>query len=196
MIKHCSKCDRCLSVDAFGRNSSAKDGRRSTCKECTNSAMAARKAAEPEKYRELSRLSARKRRAEEPEHNREIQRRANARFREANRESLAAWQREYLQTDRGRDTAYRKVAKRRALVRGAAHEPYSRSAIFAAYGGTCAYCDAPAEHLDHVVPLSKGGADAAHNLLPACAPCNLTKSAKSLAEWAETFGAGHPIQGH
>lgn len=66
---------------------------------------------------------------------------------------------------------------------------YSRSEIFAAYGGTCAYCDAPAEHLDHVVALSRGGADAAHNLLPACAPCNLSKGARSLAEWAATFGA-------
>lgn len=75
----------------------------------------------------------------------------------------------------------------RARLYGAGHEPYNRAEIFAAYGGTCAYCDAPAEHLDHVHPLSKGGADAAHNLLPACAPCNLTKSAKTLAEWASTF---------
>ncbi|MGW3674658.1 HNH endonuclease [Streptomyces sp. NPDC005166] len=75
-------------------------------------------------------------------------------------------------------------ARRRAREANAPHEPYSRSAIFATYGGTCAYCGAPAEHLDHVVPISKGGADAAHNLLPACAPCNLSKGAKSLAEWA------------
>lgn len=64
---------------------------------------------------------------------------------------------------------------------------YTRADIFAAYGGTCAYCPADAEHLDHVVPISKGGPDAAHNLLPACAPCNLSKSAKSLAEWALTW---------
>jgi 5-methylcytosine-specific restriction endonuclease McrA len=65
---------------------------------------------------------------------------------------------------------------------------YNRAAIFAAYAGTCAYCDAPAEHLDHVVPLSRGGADLPHNLLPACAPCNLGKGALSLAEWALSWG--------
>jgi 5-methylcytosine-specific restriction endonuclease McrA len=77
--------------------------------------------------------------------------------------------------------------RRRARKARVPHTPYSRAEIFAAYGGTCAYCDAPAEHLDHVVAISRGGADAAHNLLPACAPCNLSKSAKSLAEWAATF---------
>lgn len=85
------------------------------------------------------------------------------------------------------DVAYRAAAKRRAHKRSAQHEPYKRSEIFARWGNLCAYCDAPAEHLDHVNPLSKGGADAAHNLLPACAPCNLTKSAKTLADWASTF---------
>lgn len=82
---------------------------------------------------------------------------------------------------------YARNDKRRALRQSAAHEPYDRTAIFAAYDNECVYCGAPAEHLDHVVPLSKGGADAAHNLLPACPPCNLSKSDKSLAEWALTW---------
>ncbi|MEV8015660.1 HNH endonuclease [Streptomyces sp. NPDC086554] len=55
------------------------------------------------------------------------------------------------------------------------------------WGYRCAYCDAKATHLDHVHPLSKGGADKASNMLPACADCNLSKGAKTLAEWAETF---------
>jgi 5-methylcytosine-specific restriction endonuclease McrA len=82
----------------------------------------------------------------------------------------------------------RGVDKRRALKHGAAHEPYSRAEIFTRWGNTCAYCDAPAEHLDHVIALSRGGADAAHNLLPACAPCNLSKGARSLAEWVQSWG--------
>lgn len=77
--------------------------------------------------------------------------------------------------------------------RKAREAQYSRAEIFAAYGGTCAYCDAPAEHLDHVVPTSKGGPDVSHNLLPACAPCNLGKSNKSLAEWALSWLTPHPI---
>jgi 5-methylcytosine-specific restriction endonuclease McrA len=78
---------------------------------------------------------------------------------------------------------YAHAARQRARKRNSAHVPYRRAEIFAAYGGTCAYCDAPAEHLDHVVALSRGGADAVHNLLPSCAPCNMSKGAKSLADW-------------
>jgi 5-methylcytosine-specific restriction endonuclease McrA len=79
-------------------------------------------------------------------------------------------------------TLYQRHRRRRVA-------PYTRAEVFARWDGQCAYCDAPAEHLDHVQPLSRGGADAAHNLLPACAPCNLSKGAKSLAEWAATFCA-------
>lgn len=79
--------------------------------------------------------------------------------------------------------------KRRAKSYGVAHSEYSRSAIFRRWGYACCYCGARAEHLDHVEPLSKGGADAEHNMVPACAPCNLSKGAKTLAEWAESFAA-------
>jgi 5-methylcytosine-specific restriction endonuclease McrA len=83
-------------------------------------------------------------------------------------------------------SAYREIRQERSATRRAL---YDRAEIFARWRSRCAYCDAPAEHLDHVVPISRGGADAAHNLLPACAPCNLSKSDKSLADWAMTFGA-------
>ncbi|MGO4298483.1 HNH endonuclease [Glutamicibacter sp. MCAF14] len=43
------------------------------------------------------------------------------------------------------------------------------------YGGKCWICGAPAEHIDHVKPLAKGGSNWPANLRPACAPCNLSK---------------------
>jgi 5-methylcytosine-specific restriction endonuclease McrA len=62
--------------------------------------------------------------------------------------------------------------------------PYRRSEVFARWGGMCCYCNAPAEHLDHVQPLSRGGRDVLSNVVPACAACNLAKAALTLAEWA------------
>lgn len=49
----------------------------------------------------------------------------------------------------------------------------------------CAYCGELPEllHMDHVVPLSRGGQHAIGNVLPACPGCNLSKNAKFLAEW-------------
>ncbi|MGW5637138.1 HNH endonuclease [Streptomyces sp. NPDC003832] len=83
--------------------------------------------------------------------------------------------------------------KRRADAYGVEHEPYSRTAILARWGGCCAYCGREAAHLDHVEPLAKGGADKESNIVPACAPCNLSKGAKTLAEWAQTFGDPPPF---
>ncbi len=42
----------------------------------------------------------------------------------------------------------------------------------------CFYCDGPLTdmQLDHVIPLARGGADDASNLVPSCAGCNLAKS--------------------
>lgn len=55
-------------------------------------------------------------------------------------------------------------------------------------GCQCIYCGAsPAKnkvvlHVDHVVPLSKGGKNIASNLVAACEDCNLTKMARRLPE--------------
>lgn len=169
-MKHCRKCGQDKFLTAFGKDSSAKDGLRSTCKGCTNSAMAARKAADPEKYRKFNRDSNKKRRAERGVEYLELRKTWDSNYRAAHPDVQRAIN-----------------ARRRARKVNAHHEPYSRSEIFARWDNTCCYCPAPAEHLDHVHPISKGGADAAHNLVPACAPCNLTKSNKSLADWASTF---------
>ncbi|MFE3409423.1 HNH endonuclease [Streptomyces mirabilis] len=67
--------------------------------------------------------------------------------------------------------------------------PYRRSEVFARWEGRCAYCDAPAEHLDHVKPISKGGRDVLSNVVPACAGCNLAKASLTLAQWALSWSA-------
>jgi 5-methylcytosine-specific restriction endonuclease McrA len=38
-----------------------------------------------------------------------------------------------------------------------------------------------------VHPISRGGADRESNIVPACTACNLSKGAKTLADWAATF---------
>lgn len=52
----------------------------------------------------------------------------------------------------------------------------------------CTYCGATgkdrAMHVDHAIPLSRGGSDEWHNLVPACEPCNLEKHAKTPEEFA------------
>ena len=47
----------------------------------------------------------------------------------------------------------------------------------------CSYCHAAADHIDHVVPISRGGTHSIGNLTGACQRCNLSKHNKFLMEW-------------
>lgn len=49
-----------------------------------------------------------------------------------------------------------------------------RQQVYAKTGGVCAYCGDRAEHVDHIIPFSKGGRTVLSNLAPACVACNLT----------------------
>ncbi len=50
---------------------------------------------------------------------------------------------------------------------------------------TCKYCEKPLieYHIDHVIPLCKGGDNSKENLVIACPKCNLSKGGKLLSEW-------------
>ena len=48
---------------------------------------------------------------------------------------------------------------------------------------SCAYCDKPADTVDHVVPLVRGGTNYEGNLVPACRRCNSSKSGRMVVEW-------------
>lgn len=61
-----------------------------------------------------------------------------------------------------------------------------RRVVFARDGKVCRYCastDGPF-HIDHVIPLSRGGTHDLGNLAVACHGCNSAKSGKLLSEWA------------
>lgn len=89
---------------------------------------------------------------------------ATKRWSEANRERVALTSR--LKKHRRRAAGVFTVAEWRAIV--------------ALYDGRCLACgsDGPLT-IDHVVPVSKGGANTAANVQPLCARCNTSKGTKT-----------------
>lgn len=63
--------------------------------------------------------------------------------------------------------------------------PELRSAVLERDGYVCVYCgDTPDEfHIDHVIPVSRGGMTEFENLAASCPCCNLSKHAKTPTEW-------------
>lgn len=126
-----------------------------------------------EKFREQARQWAK----DNPERKRATQRAWLAK--PENREKVRDYYRAWSKSDRGREVSAEASRRRRAAARATAVASISVEDIQAKvsyYGGKCWICrTAEFEHIDHVKPLSKGGAHVLANLRPACAPCNLSK---------------------
>jgi len=63
--------------------------------------------------------------------------------------------------------------------------------IFAAQRGKCAHCRISIKagyHVDHIQPISRGGANWPRNLQLLCAPCNLRKNAADPIDFARREG--------
>jgi 5-methylcytosine-specific restriction endonuclease McrA len=97
------------------------------------------------------------------------------------RETNAQWRAENPDKVRANNARYR------ARKYNALSEPYVRAEIFDAYENMCAYCRTEVTpdtgHLDHILPLSRGGVDTEMNLAPTCPACNWSKGKKTLMEW-------------
>jgi len=72
---------------------------------------------------------------------------------------------------------YRKLKRaakrrRRARKRKNGTAPYREEDVFAASDYMCVYCGAPAEEIEHFIPIARGGADAPWNVVATCVACN------------------------
>jgi len=83
-----------------------------------------------------------------------------------------------------------KQRTRRATMRGAVNQvtTHQLRALFALQQGRCAYCGDPADHLDHKTPISRGGLHEAPNLHWLCAFHNISKNAKTDAQYRALMG--------
>lgn len=188
--KKCSRCQQHLNVALFGKDSSRKDGLASTCKPCRAIVAAERDPAKRKASDERFRRS-------HPEYYRTY----GANWYQANKPrvlarrkerapELKAYFKQWAKDNPERVAAKR--ARRRASKLACTVASASAEAVSARirlYGGCCAYCsNGKFEHLDHAIPLTRGGSSCAANLFPACRDCNLQKGSKKPSEWAGFSG--------
>lgn len=111
--------------------------------------------------------------------------------------SLRAWRKKYSLNKEEWNERQREYRKKRALEgrpiqRNCKSDKYRKSGrlkffiraeVFRLKGSLCQYCNNPADQIDHVVALARGGTDDLSNLVPACKSCNSSKQAKPVQQW-------------
>lgn len=106
---------------------------------------------------------------------------ASRRYREANPQKVAAIKR--AQAKRHPETIKKNSSRRRARLANNGVYLVTKKEVARLMRQPCVYCGAKSQHIDHVVPIAKGGAHKIGNLVPACQPCNQRKSDKFVSVW-------------
>lgn len=104
---------------------------------------------------------------------------ARAEWEKANPERRREYRRTRKRMDPIANRAY--VRARQARRKNQTIVPFTAEQVrqrLAYFGGRCWMCGGEAEVIDHVKPLSKGGAHAVCNMRPACDNCNTRKGAR------------------
>lgn len=182
----CTKCNKFYpaTLDYFHSHKKGKNGLGSWCIEChnqRNKRNSRRLRLDPE-YRQR-----------DIEYKREY--RASKRGGKIHRDYVRAYHRQKRAEKDFKFMAYTKAknSRRKARKRNASgtHTAADILRIYNEQEGLCAYCGIrlfDEYHVDHIVPLSRGGSNAPDNLACACPDCNLSKSDKLVSEWIEVRG--------
>ena len=182
-FKSCTKCKQEKPVNEFGVHKSRKDGLRSVCKVCnTEQAILyakknVKKVVEYQtEYRKKNRIKINEQIKQTKEQNKDYYERIRKLWKQNNKEKLVVYNQN------------RKVRKRN--LSGKISPSISRK-LSRLQNDRCANCTKKLNgqyHLDHIFPLSLGGAHDDNNLQLLCPKCNLTKYTKDPIVWANQNG--------
>ncbi len=163
-MKRCCHCKEKKVLDDFYRSRNRPDGHASVCKDCSKELRLEWIAAHPEKQAEYSRKHYRL-------------------HGETHRATTRRWVAEH--PERAKEINRMAEADRRVRKRGQFVEHVDPMVVYERDEGLCGICGGTVYgdfHLDHKIPLAKGGEHSYANTQIAHPPCNLAKGAKIMDE--------------
>lgn len=170
-LKRCRKCGsvKPATTEHFAPRKSSRDGLRGECRPCNRGIQKRWREANPNKNRE---------------------------WRETNLDRVREYAREYHRERRkANPSRYREISsasvhnrRARKLQNGGTHTAADIRAQYDSQLGKCWWCGKKVGakyHVDHRVPLARGGSNAPENIVIACPRCNQSKNAKLPHEWCD-----------
>lgn len=203
-LKVCSKCQVEKSVNEFFKDKSGKNGLRASCRACNKRYREENAEKIKDRNKAYLIANSEKIKASKkayyianPERikawhkayyiiNSEKIIAYNKDYRDAHREAIHKSQKLYSKTVKGKTSGQKKSHKRRVLKIGATIEQFSPIEIFQRDKYICQLCGIKTRpdykntnnkypHLDHIIPLSKGGEHSVKNTQCLCRRCNIAK---------------------
>lgn len=169
--KTCTKCkeSKPATLEYFSPDHRRKSGMQSQCRDCRNQHM--RKLYNTPEYREKHSQYSRQKRCLD-----------NA-YAERERKYLRSYRHKYP----AKYKAWVNIRRIRRLATGEIILPFDEQAQFKRQKSRCYYCQCKLTeyHVEHCVPLSRGGSDHPDNKVLACPSCNMSKNAKLPHEWVK-----------
>lgn len=125
--------------------------------------------------------------------NREFDRERALRWRRQNPEIAAATTKKWRSNNLDKLSAKERNRRSRKAKSGGTHSAADIAAILAAQKGRCAYCRIKItqenKHVDHIIPISKGGRNDRRNLQVLCRTCNVKKHDRDPIDYMQAQGA-------
>ena len=163
--KRCPKCAETKPVSEYYKDKQRKDGISGHCKECRNAWNRSKRG-------------------------RELRNKAQAKYQqtEKGKATLTKGVARYQSSEKGKATKRKTSHTRRARLKNVEVQSFTEEDLKMFWLSQnilydeCYYCgknmDGKYEHLDHYIPISKGGGHTMVNLRPSCACCNYKKNDK------------------
>jgi 5-methylcytosine-specific restriction endonuclease McrA len=197
--KVCTKCGEQKAFGEFHKKKCSKDGLHSWCKKCRKKYLQTN----TEKYVEYRREYYQANKEKILEFHKEYQLENKEKIIEqrkghyqANKEDVLKRVKKYRQSERGKETIYKSHLKRKSYKHKVKFTSHERKQILDRDNWKCQSCGIKVHdirkrvekmtieerkskaHIDHIIPISKGGNSEPRNLRILCATCNLSKSDK------------------
>lgn len=191
--KRCARCRKILEPESFGSHTRYKDGKQPSCKQCTTEYRLDWKhkklLVDPDYFNRESR----ERRLKNPEAVRQYKKEWRDKNLDKARNYAVDWARRnpgsvkrnsanWIANNPEKVAASKHSRRTRKLANGVfdVRESY----IARLYASNCVDCGSNKNiELDHVMPISRGGAQSEGNLQPLCRFCNRSKGNKTMMEW-------------
>jgi len=163
MTRTCVVCNVEKDISEFHRDKLKDGGRRKDCKTCNNIKRALY-------YKENKKEHSDK----------------GKRYYQKNKEKIKQKSREYYHANSkeiNRSRRFRIIERRVKRNQNGVYKVLKKE-IDRMYNQPCSFCGSSDNiHIDHVVPISRGGRHSVGNIQPLCSACNLQKHNKYMIEW-------------